>query len=65
LTAATIIYVVDQFYNGSDELGVAWNDPDLAVDWAISDPILSARDQNNPLWRAIEPAKLPNYKSNC
>lgn len=65
LTAATIIYVVDQFYNGSDELGIAWNDPDLAVDWAISDPILSARDQNNPLWRAIEPAKLPNYKSNC
>jgi len=64
LTPATIIYVVDQFYNGSDELGVAWNDPDLAVDWAISNPTLSARDQNNPLWHAIDPAKLPSYEPN-
>jgi len=59
LNPATIVYVVDQFYNGSDELGVAWNDPVLAVEWGISEPILSERDRKNPLWRDIDPAKAP------
>ncbi len=59
LTPATIIYMVDQFYNGRDELGVAWNDPTLAVDWGVTDPILSERDLKNPLWRDIDPAKAP------
>lgn len=59
LTDATIVYVVDQFYNGHDEMGVAWNDPDLAVPWGIVSPLLSNRDQQNPFWRNLEPAKLP------
>jgi dTDP-4-dehydrorhamnose 3,5-epimerase len=59
LTAATILYTVDQFYDGSDEMGVAWNDPELAVAWAVTDPILSERDRKNPLWRNLEPAKTP------
>lgn len=59
LTAATIMYVVDQFYNSQDEMGVAWNDPDLAVAWGITDPQLSARDRQNPLWRNLDPAKIP------
>jgi dTDP-4-dehydrorhamnose 3,5-epimerase len=59
LTDATIIYVVDQFYNGDDEMGVAWNDPVLAVPWEITTPLLSNRDQQNPLWRNLEPTKIP------
>ena len=59
LTDATVTYLVDQYYNGSDELGVAWNDPTLAVPWGVVDPILSARDQQNPLWQNIDAAKLP------
>jgi len=59
LTDATVTYLVDQYYNGSDELGVAWNDPTLAVPWGVVDPILSARDQQNPLLPDIDPAKLP------
>lgn len=59
LTPATISYMVDQFYDGSDELGVAWNDPELAVAWGISDPVLSERDRQNPLWRNLDPAKTP------
>ena len=59
LTTATIIYMVDQFYNGRDEMGVAWNDPDLAVAWGLTDPLLSDRDRQNPLWRHLDPAKIP------
>ena len=60
LTPATLTYLVDNYYDGGDELGVAWNDPDLAVPWGVSEPILSGRDQQNPLWKEIVGEKLPN-----
>lgn len=49
-----LIYLVTNEYDGSDELGFAWDDPTAAVDWpavtATPDgrPILSERDQSNP-----------------
>ncbi len=48
LTDATLTYLVDNYYTGSDELGVAWNDPELGIDWGVEEPILSGRDQENP-----------------
>jgi dTDP-4-dehydrorhamnose 3,5-epimerase len=48
LTDMTITYLVDGYYNPADELGVAWDDPEIAADWGIADPVLSARDQKNP-----------------
>jgi dTDP-4-dehydrorhamnose 3,5-epimerase len=59
LTAATLTYLVDQYYDGNDEFGVAWNDPTLGVEWGVVDPILSERDRRNPLLAEIEPGKLP------
>ena len=48
LTDMTITYLVDGYYNPADELGVAWDDPEIAADWGIESPILSGRDQANP-----------------
>ena len=48
LTDMTITYLVDNYYNPKDELGVAWDDPAIAADWGVADPILSDRDQKNP-----------------
>ena len=31
LTDATLTYIVDNYYDNSDELGVAWDDPDLSL----------------------------------
>ena len=31
LTDSVLTYLVDNYYNGADELGVAWNDPVLGV----------------------------------
>jgi len=50
-------YLVDEYYDNSDELGILWNDPALGVDWGAVDPVLSKRDQDNPLIAAI-PAEL-------
>jgi len=53
LTDMTITYLVDGYYNAADELGVAWDDPEIAGDWGVTDPVLSARDQANPKRVAI------------
>ncbi|MCC6168515.1 MAG: dTDP-4-dehydrorhamnose 3,5-epimerase family protein [Caldilineaceae bacterium] len=58
-TAATLLYLVDNYYDGSDEHGIAWNDPDLAIPWGIQTPTLSDRDCANPTLRAIGPERLP------
>jgi dTDP-4-dehydrorhamnose 3,5-epimerase len=34
------------FYEPSYEGGIIWNDPDVRINWPISNPILSKRDQN-------------------
>ncbi|MCA9972522.1 MAG: dTDP-4-dehydrorhamnose 3,5-epimerase family protein [Anaerolineales bacterium] len=60
LTAATLTYIVDNYYDGGrDEFGVAWNDPDVGLDWGVEDPVLSGRDAANPRLRDIPPADLP------
>jgi dTDP-4-dehydrorhamnose 3,5-epimerase len=53
-------YLVDEYYDNSDELGILWNDPALNVDWgAVGEPSLSARDQKNPLIADIPPERRP------
>jgi len=48
LTDMTITYLVDGYYNPADELGVAWDDPEIGADWGVTDPVVSGRDQANP-----------------
>ena len=60
LTDMTITYLVDGYYNAADELGVAWDDPEIGADWGITDPVLSARDQKNPRRAEIEPQWRPH-----
>jgi dTDP-4-dehydrorhamnose 3,5-epimerase len=50
LTDASLVYVVDNYFDGSDEYGVAWNDPALGIDWGLENPVVSGRDQTNPLF---------------
>lgn len=53
LTEATLTYIVDNYYDPHDELGIAWNDPSLNLNWGIDTPILSERDAQNPLLKAL------------
>lgn len=46
-------YLVTNEYDNTDELGVAWDDPDLAIAWPTTAPVLSARDQKNPSLRDV------------
>lgn len=49
LTDATVVYLVDRTYDPADELGVAWDDPAISADWGLTEPVLSDRDQANPV----------------
>jgi dTDP-4-dehydrorhamnose 3,5-epimerase len=51
LTDVTMEYLVDAYFTGEDENGVAWDDPDLGIEWPVKDPIVSDRDSSNPSLR--------------
>jgi dTDP-4-dehydrorhamnose 3,5-epimerase len=44
----TLGYLVDRYFDGTDEWGIAWDDPELGIDWPTTDPVISERDRNNP-----------------
>jgi dTDP-4-dehydrorhamnose 3,5-epimerase len=48
LTDATLTHLVDQVYDGSDELGFRFDDPALGIEWPAGDRIVSDRDRTNP-----------------
>lgn len=63
LTDAVLTYNVDNYYDSSDEHGVAWNDPELAVDWKGKAPRLSDRDRGNPFLADLPIDHLPRCGS--
>lgn len=42
-----IIYKVDNAYSPNHECGLLWNDPDLAIPWRVTQPVVSAKDAGN------------------
>ena len=51
---AEILYMATEEYAPDFESGVIWNDPDVAIDWPISEPILSPRDRAWPRLREAD-----------
>jgi dTDP-4-dehydrorhamnose 3,5-epimerase len=58
-TDVMLHYMVDNYYTGHDEFGVAWDDPDIGISWPVTDPILSDRDLSNPRLTEILTAAPP------
>lgn len=55
---ANYLYLVDNYYDGSDTRAITFDDPDLAINWPIENPIISERDKNNPKLRDLFPEKF-------
>lgn len=54
-------YLCTDVYVKEADASVRWNDADLAVDWPISAPSLSAKDQQAPFLKDIPGDRLPVY----
>lgn len=39
------LYKCSDFYHPSDERGIAWNDPEINIDWGVLNPLLSEKDR--------------------
>ena len=50
------LYKCDNYYNAQADAGIAFDDPDLAIDWPIAkeQAILSEKDQHHPTLQAFE-----------
>jgi dTDP-4-dehydrorhamnose 3,5-epimerase len=45
---ADFAYKLSSYYDPATEAGIAWDDPEVGVEWPISDPMLSDRDREAP-----------------
>lgn len=53
--SADVLYKATDYYAPEHERTLAWNDPDLNIDWELKvEPILSAKDQRGVLLRHAE-----------
>jgi dTDP-4-dehydrorhamnose 3,5-epimerase len=56
---ATFAYQCTALYDREADAGVRWNDPDVGIDWPISQPLLSEKDEKAPLLKDVAQARLP------
>jgi len=49
--STVFFYKCTNVYNKESEGSILWNDPDLNIDWKISNPILSEKDLHSPLFK--------------
>ena len=45
---AQVEYKCTDLYDPASELGIAWNDPAIAIPWPVERPFLSERDRRHP-----------------
>jgi dTDP-4-dehydrorhamnose 3,5-epimerase len=59
---AMFSYKCSDFYAARSEIGVAWDDPAIGIEWPIQSPRLSDKDQQNRRLQDIPADTLPHYE---
>lgn len=59
---AVFSYLCTATYDAQADAVVRWDDPQLAIDWPVSEPLLSDKDARAPLLAGIDPERLPVYR---
>ncbi|ULU25216.1 dTDP-4-dehydrorhamnose 3,5-epimerase [Dyella terrae] len=58
---ATFSYQCTALYDREADAGVRWNDASIGIDWPVSHPLLSEKDEKAPLLQDVAIARLPEY----
>lgn len=58
---ALLAYKCTERYHAETERAIAWDDPDLAIEWPTRDVSLSARDRAAVRLRDLDPSSLPGH----
>ena len=58
---AEIQYKCTDFYDPTNELTIAWDDPTIGIEWPLENPILSDRDRAGRSFADCSPRDLPVY----
>ena len=56
---ATFAYQCTALYDAKADAGVRWDDAAIAIDWPVSAPLLSGKDEKAPLLADIAAERLP------
>ena len=59
---AMFSYKCNDFYAARSEIGVAWDDPEIGIEWPIQSPRLSDKYQQNRRLQDIPADTLPHYE---
>ncbi|MFI3135863.1 MAG: dTDP-4-dehydrorhamnose 3,5-epimerase [Methylococcaceae bacterium] len=56
---ALFVYKCTELYHPETDLSIAWNDPAIGVEWPVTQPNLSKKDQDGCLLNTIPKTRLP------
>jgi len=59
---ADFFYKCTNYYHPQSERGIAWDDPDIGIDWPLRDVALSGKDQQNSRLKEQAAENLPMYQ---
>jgi len=60
---ATVCYQCTALYDRGTDRSIRWNDGAIAIDWPVSSPLMSDKDQHAPFLADIPEANLPRFSS--
>ncbi len=59
-TEADVEYKCTDYYSPDDEITIAWNDPDIGIEWPLTNPIVSSKDIDAQTLKDLA-HRLPQY----
>jgi dTDP-4-dehydrorhamnose 3,5-epimerase len=54
------VYKCSDFYTPDDEYGIRWDDPDIGIDWPMTDVQVSGKDQAALFLKDVPVGNLPD-----
>jgi dTDP-4-dehydrorhamnose 3,5-epimerase len=59
---AILSYKCSDYYRPETEATIAWNDPDIGIQWPIGEPILSQKDTKGVFLRDLPAERQPSFR---